>query len=62
MKDFLRNPMKICISIACIVVAVYFAVLTYKQLKPQTYQEQRMHCLELGSNARATACLRLIRK
>ena len=62
MKEFLSNPMKICIAIACLAVAVYFMVLTYKQLKPQTSQEQKMHCLELGSNERAIACLRLIKK
>lgn len=62
MKEFISNPMKISIAIVCLAVAVYFAVLTYKQLKPQTIKEQQMHCLELGSDARAAACLRLIKK
>lgn len=60
MKELIKNPIQICIAIACLAIAVYFVVLTYKQLKPQTYEEQKMHCLGLGSDARAIACVKLI--
>jgi len=53
---------KILVSIVCFVVILYFGIKIYKEIAPQSYTEQKMHCLELGSNARATACLRLIKK
>lgn len=60
MKTLLSKPLLILIAITCLVIISYFSILTYKELRPKTYYEQKMHCLELGSNARAQACIRLL--
>jgi len=60
MKTPLGKPLAILIAITCLVITSYFIMLIYKELKPKTLNEQKMHCLELGSNARAQACMRLL--
>lgn len=52
----------IFIAAASLVVVVYFGTLLYKQLKPQTQEQKMMHCLELGSDQRATACIKLVQQ
>ena len=59
-KKFKSHYIHLLISLACLVVLLYFGILIYKEVKPKTYQEQYMRCLELGSNARAAACVKLI--
>jgi hypothetical protein len=56
------KPINIIIAITCIVILSYFGVLLYKELRPKTLTEQKMHCLELGSNERARSCLILLNK
>ena len=58
---FFKNPLNLIIALTCLIVAIYFGVLIYKQIKPKTYDEKRMECLKLGSNQRAAECLRLIK-
>jgi hypothetical protein len=41
-------------------VAVYFGILIYRQLSPQTREQKILHCLELGSDKRAQACIALL--
>ena len=62
-RIWLHNSLKsiTLVKIAALVVIVYFAILIYGQLRPLSYQEKYMHCLELGSNARAQACINLLR-
>lgn len=59
-KEFVKNPLHVCIAIACIAIALYFLVLTYDQIKPKSLTEQKMHCLELGSNYARANCMTLI--
>jgi hypothetical protein len=58
----LSKPVNILLSITCLIIVIYFSILIYKEIKPKTYKEQVMHCLELGSNARAQACINLLKK
>ncbi len=60
MKQFLKNPLNIIISLICFVAIFYFGVLTYKELKPKTLQEKKMACLRLRSNYGAATCLQLL--
>jgi|GEM_PF-3135091 len=65
MKDFFKNPQNILLTTTCLVLVSYFGLKFFKEiesLKPQTRSEKIMHCLELGSDARAKACLELITK
>lgn len=53
-----RKPLNFIIFLTCVVISAYFSILVYKQLKPKSYEEKYMHCLELGSNLRSQQCLR----
>lgn len=57
-KNFFSKPINVIISITCVVIIVYFGILIYKEVRPKTYQEQYLLCLELGSNLRSQQCLR----
>ncbi|MEK7655548.1 MAG: hypothetical protein AAB386_02630 [Patescibacteria group bacterium] len=48
------------VAVVGLVVIVYFGILIYKQLKPQTLEQKILHCLELGSDQRASACIKLL--
>lgn len=48
------------VAIASLIVIVYFGTVIYKQFKPQTLEEKIMRCLELGSDKRASACIKLL--
>lgn len=52
----------ICIVATSLVIGVYFGTLLYKQLKPQTQEQKMMHCLELVSDQRASACIKLVQQ
>jgi hypothetical protein len=52
---------KIVVLITCLVAMAYFGLGIYNQTKPKTLNEQKMECLKLGSNARADACLKLLK-
>jgi hypothetical protein len=45
-----------------LLVCIFISVAIYKEIRTPTLTEQKMHCLELGSNYRTTQCLRLIGK
>jgi hypothetical protein len=64
MKQFFKNPINTIITITCLIVVIYFGILIYKELKPKTYKEKVMQCLEVGagSNAVANRCIELISK
>lgn len=49
------------ISILCILLSIYFLILIINKVKPLTYNEKLMHCLELGSDSRAIACVELVK-
>lgn len=49
------------ISITCLVVILYFGIKIYKEVKPLSLKEEKMECLKLGSDARAVACLRMLK-
>jgi len=48
--------------LASLVATVYFGIRIFEARRPQTHQEEVMHCLELGSDARAAACIKLIQE
>ena len=50
MKEFINNPMKTCISIACIAIAIFFIILSYKQLSPAN---AKMQCQKELDSTRA---------
>lgn len=60
MIQILNKICRVVVAIAGLVIIVYFGILIYKQLKPQTEEQKIMRCLELGSDQRATACLHLL--
>jgi hypothetical protein len=49
------------VNIAALIIIIYFATLIYGQFRPLSYEEKYMQCLELGSNARAQACINLLK-
>lgn len=45
-----------------LILAIFYVGLkTYKELKPKSLTERKLHCLELGSDARAVGCLQLLK-
>lgn len=62
MKNFMNKPLNLIISITCFVISIYFIILILERLIPQTIEEQKMHCLELGSNERALGCWNIIKE
>lgn len=44
-----------------ILIIIFLCILIYKEIKPKTASEKIMNCLKLGSDARATACIKLIK-
>ncbi len=61
-KNFLKNPLNVLISVLCLFIIVYFGILIFNEVRPKSYNEQVMHCLELGSNERAQACINILHK
>ncbi|MDO8610614.1 MAG: hypothetical protein Q7R95_08770 [bacterium] len=58
MKNFLKeNWFKISLLFLFV---LFLAFQLYKEFKPVTKKEQIMRCLELGSDVRATACVKLL--
>lgn len=62
LKLIFENPTKTIFVITSLVVIIYFGIRIYKAIKPETYQEKYMHCLELGSNARTFTCLEFLKR
>lgn len=60
MKSFLQKPQNLIILTLFIIVVTYYGILIYKEVKPKSLKEQKMQCLELGSNERARECYRLL--
>ncbi len=56
------NAQNIFVTITCILVSFYFGIKIYKELVPKSFQEQKMDCLKMGSDAARIACLNLIKK
>lgn len=56
-KQFLRQPLNVFISLTCIIISTYFVLLIIKEIKPESYSSKYLHCLELGSDRRANACI-----
>jgi len=58
----LKNPVFIIGAIAFLVVVglAWKYIVAIEKQKAPTLAEQKLHCLELGSDARAAACLKLI--
>lgn len=50
----------ILIIVVCLVAVIYFGIQIFSSIRPKTLEEQKLHCLELGSNDRSSACLRLL--
>lgn len=48
------------LKIIGIIVIIYLCILVFKEIKPQSYKEKYMNCLELGSDSRAHACIKLL--
>jgi hypothetical protein len=63
-KEKLNNFFKslTVFKVLAIFIIVYFGILIYKQIKPQSYQEKFMHCMDLGSNLRAEGCVNSLHK
>ena len=57
----IKQPIGLLVFITCIVIISYFGIKIYKEIKPQTLEEKKMECLKLGSDARANACIRLLK-
>lgn len=57
-----NRPVYSLFCVMCIAILCYFIVQIVKEIKPKTYEEQYMHCLELGSDSRANACIKLLNK
>lgn len=62
MKAIFSKPTNIIIFLTCLVIIAYFGTLIYKQLKPKSYEEKYMYCLELGSDHRAALCIKALGK
>jgi CBS domain containing-hemolysin-like protein len=60
LKESFSNPVSIAIMLTCLIISVYVAILIFEELKPKTYSEQYLHCLELGSNMRTRDCIDLL--
>lgn len=58
----IANPKTLLISLLCCIGIIYFGIKIYQAVKPQTYEQKKLHCLELGSNLRYIQCLNLINK
>ncbi len=55
------TPLNLLLAVAALLVILYYGTHLYDWFRPQTYQEKYMHCLELGSDARAGACVKLLK-
>jgi NADH:ubiquinone oxidoreductase subunit 3 (subunit A) len=62
MKNIFKNPINLIIIITCLIIVTYFLILIVKQLTPQSVYEQKMHCLELGSDTRALGCWDMVKE
>lgn len=60
MKTIFIKPLSILIALTCLVVITYFGIMIYKELTPPSYNDQKMQCLELGSNLRYRQCMQMI--
>lgn len=57
-KDFIKSITML--KIIGIVAIIFLCVLIYKELKPQSWKEQQIECLKLGSDSARAKCLRII--
>ncbi len=60
LKDFIKSLT--ILKVIGIIIILYFCILIYKQIGPQTYREKYMSCLKLGSDMRARSCIGLINR
>ncbi len=60
MKNILKQPLKLVLCLASLVILIYCSLLIIRQVMPRSYAEKYMHCLELGSNTRTQACIGLL--
>lgn len=50
------------ISILCIFLSIYILILIINQVRPRTYNEKIMHCLELENNTGMLGCIKLTKE
>lgn len=49
-------------KIVAILIIIYVSILIFKEIRPQTLFEKKMHCLELSGDNQTLACFKLITK
>ena len=60
-KQLEDNNLKF-ISILCIFLSIYILILIIDRVRPRTYNEKIMHCLELENNTGMLGCVKLTKE